>query len=44
MRGVCRYRQHSGRAQGVRLTPLCVVLDGVSSLPRTIRTGGFGAQ
>lgn len=25
--GVCRYRQHSGRLQGVRLTPLRVVLD-----------------
>jgi len=30
--GVRRYRQRSGRLQGVRLTPLGVVPDGVSSL------------
>lgn len=30
--GVRCYRQHSGRTQGDRLTPLRVVLDGVSSL------------
>ena len=30
--GVRRYRRHSGRTQGVRLTPLGVVLDGVSFL------------
>jgi hypothetical protein len=31
-RGVRRYRQRSGRIKGVRLTPLCVVPDGASSL------------
>ena len=30
--GVCRYRRHSGRVQGDRLTPLLVVPDGVSFL------------